>query len=1139
LYLSCAAALTCSFTALFAAGCVPFCGCGLGAPIVEHDAERGAVVCGAARFTVLTPAMIRLEWSPDGRFEDRPSYVFVNRYALAPSPYSFMSGDEWLTLETEDLLLRYRRGADRFSSDTLSIRLKADETPITWRPGMKDEGNLGGTVRTLDQASGAVPLQPGLVSRDGWVVFDDSKTFLFDDSDWPWAVERDTSPDTVDWYFLGYGHDYKRCLGDFVEVAGRIPLPPRWAFGAWWSRYWPYSDEELKQLVGEFKNHDVPLDVLVVDMDWHLPGWTGYTWDPKYFPDPEGFLRWCHEQGLHVPLNLHPADGVRDHEAAFVDMAHAMGLDPSKTDHVPFDITNRRYVEAYFKYLHHPLEAQGVDFWWIDWQQGNETGIPGVDPLPWLNYLHWTDMERNPARKGLRPILFSRWGGPGSHRYQVGFSGDTHCNWASLAFQPYFTATAGNAAYPFWSHDLGGHIPGPVGSELYTRWIQFGAFSPIFRSHAGRNPESERRIWAFSPEVFEAAHDAFRLRYELVPYIYTEARRCYDTGLPLLRPLYYEWPEFDESYASPQEYLFGDEMLVAPVTSPRNPETGSAVVDVWFPPGRWRHWFTGRVYDGPGEYVVTAPLREIPLFVREGSIIPAMPVRDRIGTQPLDRLVVHVFPGGAGSFDLYEDDGIGTGYTKSEYALTPLRMTQREGKTEIRIGPVDGGYPGMPSEREVEIRIRDVSPPGAVWVDGMKVPSHGTERETLGPSWTYDSEDLAIVVHVPVWKLEAPLQCRIEGTKRAAAAASPGDLRGRLAALRDIQDLYGDACPESITSALETQTRLMDGGADAWNELADSCYARWEILTGDILRAEVEPERARRAFSRMVGLLADMSVDFDTHSGCVYAEATVGADRPFPGLASNIIVATPPGWNNESDSELGSAALESGGTIRRGVVVSGFSIAKTTVMRTDVELIANGAALHFPLSRAVFPSIGEWWVIGPWECQPDKAMEAVFPPEKGVDLDGRYPGWEGKPVKWQRVVRSLSPDLRPDEEFCVDLLKVFKREECEEAVAYAATSVRVPRDLDAILALGSDDGVAVWVNGENVFRNDAWRAYAPKSDRVPIRLKKGSNAILLKITQGCCDWKFGAHLESPEGDSLEEAEVSLEPFRGQQPDSYP
>ena len=390
-----------------------------------------------------------------------------------------------------------------------------------------------------------------------------------------------------DWYFFGYGHDYKQALGDFVRVAGRIPLPPRFAFGVWWSRYWAYSDEQFDELVRDFRENDTPLDVMVIDMDWHMSdeqlramgavdqsgqmlGWTGYTWNKVLFPDPDAFLKKLHEDGLKATMNLHPASGIEPWEQAYPAMARAMGIDPATKKFIPFDPTDKKWATNYLNLVLHPLEKQGVDFWWLDWQQQSTTDLPGVNPTWWLNYVHFTDQER----EGKRPLLFHRWGGLGNHRYQIGFSGDTISVWDSLAFQPWFTATAANVGYAYWSHDIGGHMPGAVDPELYTRWIQFGIFSPILRTHTTKNPDSERRIWAYPEPYSEVMRSAYQLREAMQPYLYTEARRTYDTGVAFFRPLYYDWPEEDSAYTSKNEYLFGDQIIVSPVTAPGDKISG-------------------------------------------------------------------------------------------------------------------------------------------------------------------------------------------------------------------------------------------------------------------------------------------------------------------------------------------------------------------------------------------------------------------------------------------------------------------------------------------------------------------------------------------------------------------------------------
>jgi hypothetical protein len=383
--------------------------------------SRSVVVIGSARFTILTSQLIRMEWSENGKFEDRASLVFTNR-RVPVAPYKRSQTNGWEIIQTDRLVLKYKPSQRPFSPENLSIRFDLGQSKAEWLPGLKDTLNLRGTVRTLDGVDGSTPLEMGLLSRSGWTLIDDSERPLFDSSDWSWVLPRQKSGN-LDWYFFGYGHEYKKLLGDFIKIAGRIPLPPRFAFGLWWSRYWAYTDEEFKQLVAEFEDHHIPLDVLVIDMDWHktfnlrwesqpkdqagLPlGWTGYTWDDHYFPHPEEFLKWCHDRGLKTPLNLHPASGIQPHELHYPEMARAMGVDPAAKKYIPFDIPDKKFAQNYMRLIIRPLENQGVDFWWLDWQQWGTTKIPGLTPTWWLNYVFFTDMERQGKA---RPILFHRW----------------------------------------------------------------------------------------------------------------------------------------------------------------------------------------------------------------------------------------------------------------------------------------------------------------------------------------------------------------------------------------------------------------------------------------------------------------------------------------------------------------------------------------------------------------------------------------------------------------------------------------------------------------------------------------------------------------------------------------------------------
>jgi len=796
---------------------------------------KAIVVNGNARFTILTPQLIRMEWAEVGKFEDHASLVFINRRLPVPNLAKTNFGST-LILTTDKLSLTYHSGNASFSSENLRVEFKLNGESVTWTPGLEDKGNLQGTIRTLDGVKGSTPLGTGLISRDGWVLIDDTESPLFDNSDWPWVTPRPEGK-RQDFYLFAYGHDYKQALLDFTRVAGKIPLPPRFAFGTWWSRYWAYTDTEFTELVRGFQEHDVPLDVLVIDMDWHPTfgvkwwenkkdqsghtlGWTGYTWNKTYFPDATQFLGWVHQQGLKATLNMHPASGVQPHEEQYPEMARAMGIDPATKKYVAFDITDKKFAENYFKILHHPLERQGIDFFWLDWQQEHKTSVTGVNPTWWLNYAHFTDMER----RGKRPLLFHRWGGLGNHRYQIGFSGDTETAWDSLAFQPYFTATAANVGYGYWSHDIGGHMHGKVGAELYTRWIQWGVFSPILRTHTTKNPEAERRIWAFPAEFAAAMRDAYLLRYALIPYIYTAARVAYDTGLSICRPLYYDYPEAAEAYEFKDEYLFGSDMLVTPVAAAVSEESRLAKKSIWLPPGTWIEWFTGTTLEGPAKIERSFALNEIPVYVKAGAIVPMQPKMRYTGEKPVDPLILTVFPGASGETRVYNDAGNTPGYKASEFAWTTVRHARLDdGTRKIEVFPVEGNYPGMLAARGYEIRLPMTLPPsrdfGTVRANGANIPYSG---DGSAPGWRYDGTSLTTVISLPRTSVNQKMDVLVKAP--AAPLELLDSVPGKLARLRTAMDILNGSwpkgwSPEILIDAAQTGRRITLNPATAQDEL--------------------------------------------------------------------------------------------------------------------------------------------------------------------------------------------------------------------------------------------------------------------------------------------------------------------------------
>ena len=603
------------------------------------------------RISVLTESLVRLEYSEDGVFEDGQTQVVQNR-DFVPVACEVLETEAVVELHTEHLHLHFEKGP--FAPDRLYIELKGQYAVYgsRWHYGDQPE-TLKGTSRTLDEVDGAMELQDGILSKAGYALLDDSASYLYDDE----SGFRARSYPEVDLYFFGYGRDYLGALKDFYHLTGQPPLLPRYALGNWWSRYWPYTSQEYTDLMDRFKAEGVPLAVSVIDMDWHktaIParfgsGWTGYSWNRDLIPDPAAFLNGLHERGLKVTLNVHPADGIRAFEDAYPMVAKRLGLDAEKEEAASFDFYSPAFREAYFEDVHHPLEDQGVDFWWIDWQQGSHGKM---DPLWLLNHYHYLDN----CRTGQAGLILSRYGGPGSHRYPIGFSGDTIVTWESLAFQPYFTSTASNIGYTWWSHDIGGHMRGYYDEDLVLRWLQFGVFSPINRLHSSFNAFNSKEPWFYSPETCRLMKRYLRLRHSLLPYLYTMNVATHEEGLPLVQPLYYHYPNQEDAYEAKNQYFFGSELMVAPITEALDPVYHSASVSVWFPDGVWYDFFHDWKYEGKGKLTVFRASQDIPVFARAGAIIP-MDAQPQTGVELPEMLDWHLFPGDNRSFVLVEGEG--------------------------------------------------------------------------------------------------------------------------------------------------------------------------------------------------------------------------------------------------------------------------------------------------------------------------------------------------------------------------------------------------------------------------------------------------------------------------------------------------
>lgn len=697
---------------------------------------------GKVRFSLLTERLLRVEVAPKGGFVDAPTQKVWYRNFAKPL-FKVTQRENILSIRTPQTIFHYDMKNQKMACVTLR-----DGRVVT----DFGKGNLKGTFRTLDGTIGPVPLGKGLISRGGVSVMDDSASLLLcEDGRILPREEREK-----DQYFFAYGQDYRGCIQDLFRLTGKVPLVPRYCLGNWWSRYKAYSQQEYIDLMERFLKEEIPITVATVDMDWHWvdvdrrfgeqarnqaasrsiktrwfdqqPGWTGYSWNTELFPDYKGFLRWLQEHNFKVTLNLHPATGVRSFEDQYEEIGRAMGVDTARGQQVEFDVSDPKFMDAYFKYLHRPYEKDGVDFWWIDWQQGKSSKVKGLDPLWALNHYHYLDN----AHDGKRPLILSRYAGVGSHRYPLGFSGDTSVSWSCLKFQPYFTANATNVGYTWWSHDIGGHHRCKRDDELYLRWVQFGVFSPIMRLHSTSNEFLGKEPWKFRWDVEQLSKECLRLRHRLIPYLYSMNWRTHEEGIALCEPMYYSYPERAEAYDVPNQYFFGSELIAAPITRRAEEETNLASVRVWLPKGRWTDIFNSRIYEGEQTLTLYRGLESIPVLAKEGAILP-MSRNDRTNDwKNPEQLDVWLYRGN-GQFALYEDDGETNQWESGSRAITKMELLEENDTLRFLLHPAQGDTASLPEKRELCLHFKDIAEAGEISVtrNGRKAAFTSEDETTL------------------------------------------------------------------------------------------------------------------------------------------------------------------------------------------------------------------------------------------------------------------------------------------------------------------------------------------------------------------------------------------------------------------------
>ncbi len=546
----------------------------------------------------------------------------------------------------------------------------------------------------------------------------------------------------------------------FTAHVGRTPLPPLWALGHHQSR-WSYGSEaEVRKLARELRRRRIPTDVIHLDIDY-MDGFRVFTWNGKRFPDPKRLLEELGAQGLRVVTIVDP--GVKRDESFGVYQegrqhgffchtreGEEYGLRVWPGDAALPDF-NREEVRAWWGELHRPLLEAGVAGIWNDMNEPagwridlRVGGLPLVfrgqdtrrmvqaDPRePEREVPH--ERVRNVygqqecratreflehARPGIRPFLLTRSGAPGIQRHAAVWTGDNASCWSHLRESVPMLLNLSVSGVSFCGADIGGFSRSCT-PELYARWIQLGALYPFSRTHSMMFTRRQEP-WSFGPRVEGIARSALELRMRLLPYLYGLFREAEDTGAPVWRPLYWEFPDEPSCAGVEDQAMLGPSLLVAPVL-----DRGAREREVVLPPGRWFAWHDDAQYVGPRRVRIAAPLERLPLFIRAGALVPTRSPVLHSRERPAEPCILEVAPGADGAAEWVEDDGETTAYRDGAVARTGLRLWHRAGgRLRVELSRREGDF-ALPS-RTMRVVVRACQPPDTVHLDGRRLPAGGS-----------------------------------------------------------------------------------------------------------------------------------------------------------------------------------------------------------------------------------------------------------------------------------------------------------------------------------------------------------------------------------------------------------------------------
>ncbi len=709
--------------------------------VARAQAKHANIVAGTHyRFTVLTPRVIRLEYSATGVFTDAPTELIWYR-DLPNTKFKTNENGNNLEIITDYFKLTYIKEqpfAGNKVNPSANLKVELLNTDRSWYFGHPEVRNFGLPKTTLDDAN---IKQKGLYSADGIASIDDSQSRIFNED----GTSALRGSEEIDIYLFMYNQDFEEALKDYYELTGYPALIPRYALGNWWSRNNNYDDLELKELVDNFEKKEIPLSIVVLDKDWHKRAYngkkhlkTGFTFNDEYFKDPKAMIDYLHGKGIRLGLNINPVEGLYNIDTNYSEALKYLAEDNGK---IPFNVYDPRFVDVYLKLFIHPLDDMGIDFFWLDCFDQDKLQEENL-----LKHYQFYDMMRNFKR---RPMVLAKNTLIAPHRYPVLYSGKSVVSWETLKEIPKHNIKSFNNGANIWAHDIGGYFKGAEDNELYTRFVQLGCFSPILKFGADKGKYYKREPWRWDIKTYTIVKDYLRLRHRLIPYIYSEVYKYHKFGTPLIKPLYYTNPDFYDDVLYCNEYYFGGGLFVCPIISKKDYVMDRSVHNFYIPDGVWYDFVTGKKFPGGKNYISFFRDEEYPVFAKAGAIIPMGRNENINDTTPPVNMEIDIFPGKSNSYTLFEDDGESDLYRKDFYLLTEIEYNYLPNNYSVIIRAKEGKSGIIPDKRNYKITFRNTKR-----TDDVKVYSNRDEVSFKtyvdGPNFVVEIPDINTIGQLTV-----------------------------------------------------------------------------------------------------------------------------------------------------------------------------------------------------------------------------------------------------------------------------------------------------------------------------------------------------------------------------------------------------